>query len=199
MLEAAGLECERGGRTLFRKLDISAGQGDLIRVAGANGSGKTSLLRILCGLLEPGAGEVRWQREKITSLKEEYSRSLVYLGHAPAVKDDLTAVENLHFACVIAGVEVGEVESAIERFSVPAHTPVKRLSQGQKRRASLARLCVSSGIPLWFLDEPFAALDRQALKLAEDLITGHVASGGSVVYTTHQDDSLGAGRVVDLG
>ena len=184
---------------LFHDLGIHVNTGELIRVSGANGSGKTSLLRILCGLLTPAAGEVRWKGSRIGELREEYSRQLVYLGHAPAVKDDLTAVENLRFSCAIAGVDTFEVEAAIERFSVPADAPIKKLSQGQRRRAALARLCVSSGIPLWFLDEPFAALDRLALKVTEDLIAGHVAHGGSVVYTTHQHDALGAGRVVQLG
>ena len=201
-LEAAGLECERGGRMLFRNLSIFIKNGDLIRVSGANGSGKTSLLRILCGLLTPAAGEVRWKGTTIGGLREEYSRDLVYLGHAPAVKDDLTASENLSITCLLAGNPVQEksIQEALGRFGLRDKDIIlKKLSQGQRRRAALARLCVSNNVPLWFLDEPFAALDKEALKLTEGLIAGHVANGGSVVYTTHQDDALGAGRVVDLG
>lgn len=95
MLEAASIDCERGGRVLFRALSFTLRPGELLRIAGANGQGKTSLLRILCGLLTPAAGEVRWDGEPISSLREEYSRRLVYIGHAPGVKDELTAAENL--------------------------------------------------------------------------------------------------------
>ena len=201
MLEATGLDCERGGRTLFRRLGLSINKGDLVRVSGANGSGKTSLLRILCGLLAPGAGEVRWKGTPIGALREEYSRQLVYLGHAPAIKDDLTAAENLGITCALAGNahSGSEIESALEGFGVPSAVQLKKLSQGQRRRAALARLSVSKEIPLWLLDEPFASLDKAALKLTEELIERQVANGGSVVYTAHLDDSLRAGRVVELG
>src|SRR4051794_41145321 len=104
MLEAADLTCERGGRRLFRALTFSANSGETLRVTGANGSGKTSLLRILCGLLTPTAGEVLWNGARIQSLKEDYARHVVYLGHAPAVKEELTGAENLRVACVLAGL-----------------------------------------------------------------------------------------------
>ena len=186
---------------LFHGLSFALRAGELLRVVGANGSGKTSLLRILCGLLTPGAGVVRWNGAPIRELREEYSRQLVYLGHAPAVKDDLTAAENLEITCTLAGTRLSKeaVDQALKPFKIPVDTPLKKLSQGQRRRAALARLAISSHVPLWLLDEPFAALDKEALKLTEDLIAGHVANGGSVVYTTHQDGSLGAGRVVELG
>ena len=198
MLEATALQCRRGGRTLFQKLDLSVKQKDLIRVNGANGSGKTSLLRILCGLLTPEAGEVRWKGASILELREEYSRELVYLGHAPAVKDDLTAVENLRYSCAIAGVVFSGIESAIEKFGVPLHTPVKKLSQGQKRRAALARLALSASVPLCLLDEPFSALDAAATALVEELMRAHAAGGGAVVFTTHQDTKVAASRLIEL-
>ena len=115
MLEARELECERGRRTLFKGLSFSLKGSELIRVAGANGSGKTSLLRILCGLLAPTSGEVRWEGVSIHSLKEDYSRNLVYLGHAPAVKAELTARENLDIACRLAGLQAdaGEVREPV--------------------------------------------------------------------------------------
>ena len=197
MLDAAGLECIRQGRTLFRSLSFRVEAGERLRIAGANGSGKTSLLRILCGLLPPTAGEVRWQGGTIASLKEEYSRHLVYLGHAPAVKDDLTAAENLHFACRMAGFSV-QCSEALARLGVPADVPVRKLSQGQRRRAALARLVVSEQVPLWLLDEPYAALDAQAAAIVDALIAGHAARGGAVVFTTHQETGATAARVLQL-
>jgi len=199
VLEAADLECARGGRILFRGLSFALKPGELLRIAGANGRGKTSLLRILCGLLSPSAGEVRWKSEPIRGMREEYSRQLVYLGHAPAVKDELTAAENLSIACRLAGQtrSQGEVSAALRTLDVPETVLVKTLSQGQRRRAALARLVLSEAVPVWLLDEPFAALDAQAAELVERLIGEHIRAGGVVVYTTHQEARL-AGRVLSL-
>lgn len=202
MLEAADLECERGGRFLFRNLSLKVSGGNLLRVSGANGSGKTSLLRILCGLLTPSAGEVRWKGSPIRSLREDYARELVYLGHAPAVKGDLTAAENLSIACTLAGLqaEKGDVHAALERFGLGGiDGPVRKLSQGQRRRAALARLCLSAAATLWLLDEPFAALDAQGVELLDGLFRQHLARGGAIVFTTHQDPGFSATYVVELG
>jgi len=200
VLEAAGLDCERSGRALFRGLSFSVAPHELVRIAGPNGSGKTSLLRILCGLLAPTQGEVRWRGTPIRRLAEEYSRELVYIGHAAALKDDLTPYENLDIACRLAGAKAPHeaLAGALSAFAVP-QLPVRKLSQGQRRRAALARLVLSEDMPLWLLDEPFAALDTAAARYAEQLIAQHLAAAGSVVYTTHQQASLDAGaRVIDL-
>jgi len=204
VLEASDLRCRRGARALFRDLSVSLLPGELVRVAGENGSGKTTLLKILAGLLDPDAGEVRWRGEPIRRLREEYSRHLVFLGHAPAVKDELTAAENLSIACTLTGRPVPEeaVVEALTLYGLPRDPiPVRRLSQGQRRRAALARLMLSADAPLWLLDEPFAALDVAAARLTEELIARHVAAGGAVAYTTHQEANIDAAvrRVLELG
>ena len=199
MLEAAGLECERGGRRLFRGLSLALAGGDLLRIAGANGSGKTSLMRILCGLLAPTAGRVKWRGEPISTLKEEFTRELLYLGHAAAVKDDLTPAENLAITCRVAGLPASnaQIAEALRRYQVPENF-VRKLSEGQRRRAALARLALSESVPLWLLDEPFSSLDAASSSLTAELISNHVERGGAVVYTTHHEAGLQPGRRIDL-
>ncbi|MEO8718060.1 MAG: cytochrome c biogenesis heme-transporting ATPase CcmA [Burkholderiales bacterium] len=203
MLEAQNLSCARGGRELLRGLSFALKGGELLRIAGANGSGKTTLLKILCGLLAPDAGDVRWHGTPIRQLREDFSRHLLYLGHAPAVKDDLSAAENLAVACTLAGRTAAPqaVHEALAQYGLAADgVPVRRLSQGQRRRAALARLLLSADAPLWLLDEPFAALDTKAAAFTEQHIARHVAAGGAVVYSTHQEANIGAAvqRVVEL-
>jgi heme exporter protein A len=165
-----------------------------------NGSGKTSLLRMLCGLLSPNRGEVLWKGEPISRLREDYSRELVYIGHAAAVKDDLTAAENVAVACSIAGTPASQdaVAAALARLQMVEAQPVRRLSQGQRRRAALARLALSAARPLWLLDEPFTALDAGGIAVVKELVEAHRAAGGAVVFTTHQDPGIGATRVIEL-
>jgi len=202
MLEAVNLECVRGDRTLFSDLSFSLDSGVLLRVAGTNGSGKTSLLRILCGLLSPTQGEVRWRGSDIRSLREEYWKEIIYLGHSNAVKDELTATENLMVACTLAGMDVDreQASAALRRFGL-AHCealPAKVLSQGQRRRVSLARLILSEKLPLWILDEPFIALDTAAVDYMQTLIAQHVARGATVVLTTHQEAPIATATLVTI-
>ena len=200
MLEAYHLECTRGDRTLFRGLSFSVAPAQLLHVAGANGAGKTSLLRILCGLLSPAHGEVRWDGRPIVATREEYAAQLLYIGHANALKDELTALENLEIGGTLAGRRCTRDAAfeALREFGVGpcAHLPIRALSQGQRRRVSLARLALAgtgargsegeNGAALWILDEPFAALDTAAVAHLENLIASHVTAGGMVVLTTHQ-------------
>ena len=205
MLEAVGLECVRGERTLFSDLAFRVEPGTLTRVAGPNGTGKTSLLKLVCGLLAPAAGEVRWQGENIRHLHEEYRRHLLYLGHLPAVKDDLTVLENLRVACAIAGRPATEAaargalaELGLDGFE---NTLARRLSQGQRRRIALARLFLSRDVSLWVLDEPFTALDVHGVARLTALVGEHASTGHMVMLTTHQEAAIAAPRtaVVELG
>ena len=180
----------RGRRRLFGGLNFALRGGDLLRVTGANGSGKTSLLRILCGLLSPVCGDVRWHGDNIRSLREEYWQQLLYIGHAHAVKEELTALENLVVSCTLAGVNVSREQAleALSRLGLAGYEalPVKILSRGQQRRVTLSRLFLSEKIPLWILDEPFDALDAGAVDCVRLLIAQHLARGGGVVLTTYQ-------------
>ncbi len=201
-LEANALECVRGGRTLFQNLSFSLGAGELLEVRGANGSGKTSLLRMLCGLLAPAAGEVLWGGKKIRALKEEYLKELAYLGHANGVKAELSAAENLRIHYGLAeGRRPDEerISVALERMGLGASQglPAKTLSQGQQRRLALARLLVS-GRALWILDEPLTALDSAAVQLVQSVVEVHLEAGGLAVLTTHQPLSVRAGRTLHV-
>jgi heme exporter protein A len=202
MLETRDLAATRGDTTLFSGLGFSVAPGALLRVTGANGSGKTSLLRALCGLLMPSAGEVRWNGENVRALREEYWKHLAYVGHADALKDDLTVEENLTIACALAGLQVpaSRAGDAIAGFGLAGRErlPARALSQGQRRRAALARLAVSEALPLWILDEPFAALDTLAVERVQSLVGEHLARGGMVVLTTHQEARIKAPTVTDI-
>ena len=202
MLEAHNLAATRGDTTLFSGLAFSLAPGALLRVTGANGSGKTSLLRALCGLLVPSAGEVRWKGENIHALREEFAMHLLYVGHSNALKDDLTADENLAVACALAGLRVpaSRARAAIESLGLAGRErlPARALSQGQRRRAALARLAVSESLPLWILDEPFAALDTAAVDRVRSLVGAHLSRGGMVVLTTHQEARIDAPSAIDI-
>jgi heme exporter protein A len=202
MLEARDLAATRGDSTLFSNLGFTLAPGALLRVTGSNGSGKTSLLRALCGLLMPSAGEVRWNGENIRVLREEFWKHVAYVGHTDALKADLTVLENLAFSCALAGLDVPapRARAALESFGLSSreHLPARALSQGQRRRAALARLAVSEAQTLWILDEPFAALDAQAVEHVQSLAGEHLARGGMVVLTTHQEARIKAPAAADI-
>lgn len=191
MLETRQLACLRGERLLFKDLDLRLGAGELLRIGGANGMGKTSLLRLLAGLAQPAAGMASWQGADIQQGREAFHAALLYLGHAPALNDLLTPPENLAFACVAAGLPPGAAacREALTRLGLARQLelPCKLLSQGQRRRVGLARLALSASRPLWILDEPFTALDVAAVSALAAQIDAHCAGGGSVIFTSHQD------------
>lgn len=195
-LELDQLECVRGGRSLFTGLSSKVEEGTLLRVEGANGAGKTSLLRTVCGLIPPAHGEVRWKGRPLRELKESFHQRLVYLGHAPALKDDLSAVENLQTAMLMGGTRLSKdkVTEALAQAGLPdrAAMAVRALSQGQRKRVALTRLSLSAHAPLWVLDEPFNALDSLAAAWLVGLLAQHVRRGGIVVLTSHQAVAWGA-------
>jgi len=194
MLQAVDLECVRGERCLFRGLALELGPGQCLHIAGDNGVGKTSLLRILAGLLSPTRGHVRWKGSDIVRTREEYGSDLVFVGHLNGVKDDLTVLENVRFEAALRGIDLGEEAArralallGLEEFD---DAIVRQLSQGQKRRVALTRLCGAAGARLWILDEPFNALDSRAIESVYALLDGHLATGGIVVLTAHQTVDL---------
>ena len=190
------LACERGGLRLFSDLSFALAPGGLLRVRGANGSGKTTLLRTLAGLTRPAAGAVRWRGK---SIGDGYRGEMLFLGHAPAIKDDLTVAENLIFSCRLADLNFSEVNvnSTLEQLGIAriAAAPARILSQGQRKRAALARLALSAQVPLLLLDEPFSALDGAGIAQLSELCAAHLARSGLVVLTSHQDVDIAAATV----
>lgn len=198
MLEAVNLKCIRGTRLLFKGLNFSAMPGELIELRGENGSGKTSLLRILSGLATPAEGEVRWHGTNIRSLGEDYFRAVAYLGHQNGVKDELSAIENLRIANGVAGNALSkpQAQAALEQvgLSRPQNLPVRALSAGQRKRLALARL-LTSKTTLWLLDEVLTSLDDSAIKLSRQFIGDHLTNGGIAIVATHQELNLSADRI----
>ncbi len=203
MLEIRDLECVRGDHCLFKGLSFSLQGGELLYLRGSNGSGKTSLLRTVCGLLEPAGGEVLWKGKNVRSQRDEFNAELTYLGHLNGVKGELTAFENLRLGDALSGLAVSEddIYDALERIGLGGREdlPTQVLSQGQKRRVALARLLLSKA-SLWVLDEPFTALDVGAVDQLAKLIEAHLQKGGMAMFTTHQvvDIQAAAVREVNL-
>lgn len=204
MLNVRGLACVRGDKKLFSGLNLSVQSGEWLHIQGQNGAGKTSLLRLLAGLSVPAEGEICWNQISITDSDSDFRSHLLYFGHHGALKEDLTALENLTFASVIDGVAWNEEATmmalkALYRLGLKGreNLPVRVLSAGQKRRVMLARLLTRKAT-LWILDEPFTALDVAAVDLLSSLITEHVSNGGMAVLTSHQTIPMPGGQVVRL-
>lgn len=196
LLSARGLTCIREERILFEELEFTIAAGDIVQIEGPNGAGKTSLLRILAGLSQPYDGNIYFQENPLAQQRETFHQELLYLGHLPGVKDEMTAQENLEFNLALHGLNSNTAEKTLSEVNLLGFEDAlaSHLSAGQHRRIALARLWQSQA-KIWILDEPFTAIDKLGIKKLEQLFLQHADNGGCVVLTTHQDLSLPAERV----
>lgn len=205
LLELSDFSLERGDRLLFDRFSLQLRKGEVVQLAGANGAGKTSLMRSLVGLLPPQKARFSWLGQEVPSANI-FSDEILYLGHKPAVRFQLTPLENLRW---YANLQSGQVKSANEADLVSSlaslglagyeDEPCSQLSAGQKRRVSLARMAISRA-RLWVLDEPFTAVDVHGVKILCDWIEKFTGDGGTVLFTTHQsiDFKESQRRIIDL-
>ncbi len=202
LLQAEGLACRRGRRLLFSGLDLQLQAGSVTWLRGRNGSGKTSLLRILAGLSAATEGRVMRPAAASQSESKQASSPLIYIGHSNGLKDDLTLLEALAFLAELAGLDRPESRAgqALQRLGLAtrAAAPVRTLSQGQRRRGALARLALDDDVRVWLLDEPFDALDADSMALLQQLISEHAARGGAALLTSHQAIDLKDAHELDL-
>jgi len=191
-----GLACIRGERMVFADLSFRLESGGALLLTGANGSGKSSLLRLCAGLVEPAAGRLLWDGERLDV--ELHRNRLRYVGHLDAVKSVLSVAENLAFWARLSGAP-GNVPAALEQVGLArlADLPARLLSAGQKRRLALARLALGRA-DLWLLDEPTVGLDRDGIALLAALVAAHRADGGMVMAATHVDTGFAATAELSL-
>lgn len=193
LLETRQLECVRDDRLLFRDLSINLAAGEILQIEGANGSGKTSLLRILCGLRRADDGEVLWQGEAVSDVREDYYANMMYIGHLPCIKGDLTTLENIRSLLDTRSqsAPIEEIDAALAKVGLAGFDDVasKALSSGQRRRILLAFLLLAKA-KLWILDEPLTALDVQGVALVESMLMEHREAGGGAIFTTHHGMQL---------
>lgn len=189
-LEALQLSCIRDERVLFSELSFTLNSGQILLIEGANGAGKTSLLRILTGFRKPDTGDLFWNDDAIDDDTQEFYQDTAYIGHHNGLKDTLTAEENLRYAQALASTAL-TIDDALEQVGLDGYqqTLVRFMSAGQRRRLALARLLCTRKA-LWILDEPFTSLDRASIKLFENFIETHVSQGGLAIMTSHHNTSI---------
>lgn len=187
LLEVKNLRCERDERVLFEQLDFSVARGEVVQIEGPNGSGKTTMLRIISGLSSDYEGELLWCGKPIKKVRPDFYQQLHYLGHLPGIKAALTPRENLRWSCVLQLPDHDtQIDSALEKVGLFGFEdlPCFTLSAGQQRRVALARLYLTSSL-FWILDEPFTAIDKKGVAELESMLARHAQRGGAVLLTTH--------------
>jgi heme exporter protein A len=192
LLELRDVNCERDDVPLFAPLSLSVNGGDIVQLEGANGIGKTSLLRSIGGLSSRFVGELFWRGEALACCREEFSAQTIYIGHAAGLKAALSPRENLLWWGALRGVDARAViEPTLSKVRLRGYedAPCYQLSAGQQRRVALARLFLTDAL-LWILDEPFTAIDRQGVAELEQWLVAHTDAGGAVLLTTHQPLAL---------
>ena len=192
-LTATDLTLLRGERCLFKRLDFALNPGELLILEGLNGSGKTSLMRALAGLLEFETGDVTWDGVSVRKARQAFHGSLVWMAHRVGLKADLTLVENLNFEASLRAQSTADLEQVMERLGISRlkRLPIRSLSAGQQRRVALARMLLSKA-QLWLMDEPFTNLDRDGRKLVMKMVSEHLSSGGMCIMAAHQDVDVDA-------
>lgn len=186
-LEIRQLDCIRGERELFRDLSFALTGGDVLQIHGANGSGKTTILRILAGLTQPDQGDILWNSDNIKQDMAGYLANIRYSGHLTGIKLELSPLENLRYAVGIQGGDTAmPIEQALDEINLFGfeHEPARTLSAGQRRRIALARLLVSPG-RLWLLDEPHTSLDNAGMQILQSILHQHLDSGGMIIMASH--------------
>jgi heme exporter protein A len=200
-LQGDALACERGQTHLFKDLCFRLEAGEWLNVRGANGAGKTSLLRQIAGLSPLASGVLRWNGVEIAKCHDQYRQALAYIGHLPGMKAELTALENIRVSASLEGQSLSEEHAldALDRMGLYGREdlPVRDLSQGQRRRVALSRL-IWREARLWILDEPLTALDAPTVDLVTGMLEAHLRGGGMAVLTSHQHIALADAHVVNL-
>ncbi len=199
LLQINDLTCIRDDRVLFEHLNLSLDIGQMLLVEGRNGSGKTSLLRILTGLTLADEGDILWDGQSISRLTADYYEQVNYVGHHDGVKRELTCLENLRLVRAMGKPSELDLDDALERVNLYRYgdTPVSNLSAGQKRRLALSRLLVADS-KLWILDEPFTSLDKKSMASFETMFEQHLRQNGMIVMTSHHDIDMSESNLLRL-
>lgn len=200
MFVIKNLSLIRNEKTIFQNINCALEAGSILQIQGQNGAGKTSLLRILAGLINPSEGEIFWQQQLINQQREDFCRALLYLGHTSSIRANLTVYENIIASLQLAAKnDLAQIIPALEYFNLQSYrdTLVQYLSAGQQKRVALSRLFLLSS-PLWVLDEPFSAIDQNGVQLIENLLLNHAQRGGIVIFTSHQAIALNYSQIQTL-
>lgn len=200
-LQTRQLTCERDWRVLFSGLELQLSAGQMLQVSGPNGSGKTSLLRLLAGLMQPSEGEILFKGQPLARQRDELARNSLWIGHAAGIKGLLSPLENLAWLTALQhGASDEAIAAALVAVGLTGFEDVAchTLSAGQQRRVALARLYLPDTPPLWILDEPFTALDKKAVAQLEQHLAQHCEQGGMVIFTTHHELQLRPAGFIEL-